>query len=216
MIISQPDRVLLARQIERYARELTGDILDIGSGKLRRYERFCTSVKSYRTLDVEASFGPDIVGSAEAIPLPDATVDGVICTQVLEHVPHPWIAMAEIARVLRPGGKCLITVPQTSELHEEPHDFFRFTKYALERLCADNGLRLEATDQRGSFHGTQAQMRIRALINRWSPYENRWAMFVLWPVTTLLSKAAMWRDARASHPSYARHAIGWCIIASKP
>lgn len=216
MIITQPDRLLLARQIEHFARSLTGDILDIGCGKLRRYERFCTSVKSYRTLDVEASFEPDIVGSAEAIPLPDASVDAVICTQVLEHVEHPWIAMKEIARVLRSGGKCLVTVPQTSELHEEPHDYYRFTKYALESLCRDNGLRVEVMDQRGSFFATQAQMRIRGLINRWSPYQRRAAMFALWPLTAALSFLALRRERLPMHPSHARHAIGWCMVAAKP
>lgn len=215
MIIPQPDRILLAREIETHARRLSGDILDIGCGKLRRYARFCTSVKTYRTLDVDASFEPDIVGSAEAIPLPDASVDAVICTQVLEHVEHPWIAMKEIARILRPGGKCLITVPQTNELHEEPHDYYRFTKYALESLCRDNGLRIDAMEQRGSFFATQAQMHIRGLINRWSPYQNRIAMYALWPVCAFLAFAGMKRDEFSRHPTFLRHAIGWCFVATK-
>jgi len=214
MIIPQPDRILLQLQTGTYSHMLSGDILDIGCGKARRYGSF-PEARSYKTLDIDPLNQPDIIASAEAIPLPDGSIDGVICTQVLEHVEHPWIAMKEIARVLRTGGRCLITVPQANELHEEPHDYYRFTKYALESLCRDNNLEIEALDQRGRQFTTQTQMQIRGFINRWLPYEHKSAMLVLWPITTLLTFVAFQRDRIQTHASYSRHAIGWCIVARK-
>lgn len=216
MIITQPDRVLLAEEVARHAPMLRGTVLDVGSGRYRRYQHLCTGATEYRTLDHDPAGGPDIVGSAEHIPLPDASVDGVLCTQVLEHLPHPWLAIAEMYRVLRPGGRIVLTAPQTNELHEEPHDYFRYTNYGLRRLFEDAGFVVEAIEQRGKYHATLMQIRIRHLVNSWRPYDRRWAMWILCPLTMLLTRWAIWRDSVSSGPAVALHAIGWCVLAKKP
>jgi SAM-dependent methyltransferase len=215
MIITQPDRVLLADEVGRHAHRLRGKVLDVGSGRSRRYERLFTNATAYLTLDVDPAGKPDLVGSAEAIPLPDASVDGVLCTQVLEHVPHPWVAVREMYRVLRPGGCLLLTAPQTNELHEEPRDFFRYTSHGLKVLLEDAGFRIDRMEQRGRYHATLMQIRIRHLVNTWRPYERPWAMWVLGPLTRVLTAWALWRDRRSASPA-ALHAIGWCVLAHKP
>ncbi len=216
MIISQPDRVLLIKQIKTFAPRLTGKILDVGSGRSRRYEAFCTNKTSYLTMDHSADGHPDIVGSAEAIPLADESVDGILCTQVLEHVPHPWTAVQEMHRVLQPGGLCLLTIPQENELHEEPHDYFRYTCHGLRSLFEDAGFQVLEIDQRGKYHALMAQMRIRHLINTWRPYEHKWAMCLLYPFTKILTHWSLWRDAMSRNPADTLDAIGWCILAQKP
>lgn len=216
MIVTQPDRTLLLRQIERLAPTLQGDLLDIGAGECRRYAALFKHVKSYRTLDPNAQWNPDIVGSAEAIPLPDASVDSVLSTQVLEHVPHPWIVIQEMFRVLRPGGHVLLTIPQVNELHEEPHDYFRYTSYGLQSLLTDAGFVVEDMHQRGKYHAMTMQIRIRHLINTWKPYQRKWVMLILGPLTLILTKYAVWRDSVSRNPAAALHTIGWAVLAKKP
>ena len=215
MIVAQPDRILLQEQIARYAPKLTGALLDVGAGHCRRYAACFRHVSSYRTLDWDPAGNPDIVGSAEAIPLPDASIDSILCTQVLEHVPHPDRALREFFRILRPGGHCLLTVPQENELHEEPHDYFRYTKYGLCVLFEEEGFTMEHIDQRGGYHAMRMQIRIRHLVNTWKPYERRWAMRVLSPLTLLLTRYALWRDRHCHNPAAKLHAIGWCVLAKK-
>jgi len=75
-----------------------------------------------------------------ALPVKSATADCVLCTQVVEHVPRPWEVFAEAARVLKPGGSLLLSAPQSQWLHEEPHDYYRYTKYGLMELARSAGL----------------------------------------------------------------------------
>ena len=216
VIITQPDRILLAKQVATYARQLTGDLLDCGAGECRRYAALFKHVRSYKTLDPNPEWKPDIPGSAEAIPLPDASVDSVLSTQVLEHVPHPWKVIREFHRVLRPGGRCLLTAPQENELHEEPHDYFRYTKYGLRVLFEEAGFTIEAMDQRGGYHAMMMQLRIRHLVNTWKPYERRCTMWILAPLTLLLTRYALFRDRLSRNSAAKLHTIGWCVLARKP
>ncbi len=216
MIISQPDRILLAKQVERLAKELSGTLLDVGSGDGRRYDGLAPAVTKRIRLEIDAKFAPDIVGSAEQIPLPDAAVDSVICTQVLEHLPHPAKAVAEMFRVLRPLGRALLTVPQWNELHEEPHDYFRYTCFGLRTLCQEAGFRVIKIEERGNYHSCLAQMRIRRWIDAFHPYQNSVAMMFLGPISKLYARYALWRDDHDSSPASLKHALGWAVLLEKP
>ena len=85
---------------------------------------------------------PDAWGSGLQLPFRDETGDTVVCLQVLEHVPQPARLLAEIKRVLRPGGVLLLTAPHIWGVHEEPHDYFRFTPHGLRHLAQTVGLRV--------------------------------------------------------------------------
>lgn len=95
----------------------------------------------------------DYVSDAAAIPVANASFDAVLCTEVLEHVPEPIELVREIARVLRPGGKLILTAPLGSGIHQEPFHFYGgFTPYWYERFLAQAGfenVRVEANA--GSF-----------------------------------------------------------------
>lgn len=216
MIVSQPDRILLRRQVERLSARLSGTLLDVGGGDGKRYDDAAKGVTRRIRLEIDAKFKPDIIGSAEAIPLEAASVDSVLCTQVLEHVPHPWKAMAEMFRVLRPGGLALITAPQMNELHEEPHDYFRYTPFGLRSLCEDVGFRVLEIDQRGGYFSALAQMRIRRWIDALRPYQRPWAMWLLAPTSKVYAGLALWRDAHRASPITRKHAIGWAVLLEKP
>ena len=136
--------------IHRFAE---GRALDIGSGRSPfkpALERRCTSVTS---VDVEErSDQVDLIADVQEMPaVATGSFETVLSTQVLEHVPRPWDGLAEIARVLAPGGRLILSVPHLSAIHEAPHDYFRFTPYALRALCIDVGLEVEELDRTGGL-----------------------------------------------------------------
>jgi SAM-dependent methyltransferase len=76
------------------------------------------------------------------LPFDDKSFDTVLLTDVLEHLPEPASTLNEIARVLRPDGKLLLGVPFLYWIHEEPHDYHRYTEFALRRMCERSGLKI--------------------------------------------------------------------------
>lgn len=113
-------------------------VLDVGCGNKPYADLFVNC--EYIGMDsIDSGSKPDIVGDAQKLPCEDESVDIVFCTQVIEHLPRPWLLFEEAFRVLRPGGKLIITAPFVWPLHEVPHDFFRFSRYGLQSLTLHSG-----------------------------------------------------------------------------
>ena len=122
---------------------LSGLVLDVGCGEMPFRGLLPAGVR-YTGLDVLAAddFGmrrhPEILAfDGQHIPFPDASVDHILCTEVLEHAEDPVALIADMHRVLRPGGTLLVTVPFAARVHYAPHDYHRFTRYGLVRLFSD-------------------------------------------------------------------------------
>lgn len=132
---------LTTRALRQHAR---GSCLDAGSGRGPYHQLLLARCRSVTTMDVEdRARKVDVKGDIQAMQaFTDGEFDLVLCTQVLEHVPRPWDAMSEFRRVLRPGGKLILTVPHLSAMHEVPHDYYRFTRFGLQTLCDRAGLRI--------------------------------------------------------------------------
>lgn len=120
----------------------TGRVLDVGCGHMPFRHFALRHVTAYEGFDVERrTDGVTHIGDAEAMTgLASDTYDSVFSFEVLEHLPHPQRAVGEMARVLKPGGVLLLTVPHLSRLHEEPHDYFRYTVHGLRTMLHDAGL----------------------------------------------------------------------------
>src|SRR6266571_3855056 len=107
-------------------------VLDVGAGPCRYRALFAhCEYKSQDSKPLEESatgwgaYGSiDYVSDITSIPVPDASFDVVLCTEVLEHVPEPIAAIREIARILRPGGTLLLTAPQRSGAHQRPYHYY--------------------------------------------------------------------------------------------
>lgn len=117
-------------------------ILDVGSGFAPYRELF--AAHTYLTSDWEGTqyspeSAPDYICPADDLPLDEGSLDGLVCTQVLEHLVDPRTALAEFHRVLRPGGKLWVTTPLTWYLHELPNDYYRFTSFGLAHLVSGAG-----------------------------------------------------------------------------
>ena len=120
-----------------------GTLIDIGCGT-KPYQALLKSfVDEHIGVDYEGSLHGrdmiDLLGSAYAIPAPDAYFDSALCTSVLEHLEEPEQALRECYRVLKLGGVAIYSVPFIWHLHEEPRDFYRFSKYGLDYLFKKAG-----------------------------------------------------------------------------
>lgn len=141
---------------------LSGLALDVGSGECpyrSLAERYASQLflMDHNNQPIKISLRGDI----QNIPLRSGALDSVLCFQVLEHVANPFEGIAEISRVLKPGGILLLSVPHLSRLHELPHDYYRYTEYGLRELAKTGGfevLELEPVGGLVSFLGHQLSM----------------------------------------------------------
>lgn len=125
--------------IKNYAH---GKMLDIGCG-LKPYESlFEDQVNNYIGMDWPAAPGKaklDIVADALALPILNNSVDTVLATELIEHLPDPEQFIAEVSRVLRKNGFFILSFPFMEALHEEPRDYFRFTHHGIRVILERNG-----------------------------------------------------------------------------
>ncbi|HEY1536785.1 MAG TPA: class I SAM-dependent methyltransferase [Polyangiaceae bacterium] len=152
---------LVIRALESVAPLARGRLLDVGCGDKPYLEIFEPYVSQYLGVEHEASFrhttsatrtrGPDVLYDGKRLPFADGEFDTVLSVQTLEHTPEPQALLREMARVLRPGGVLLLTAPFSFRLHEQPHDYFRYSPHGLRVLCAEAGLLVERCEPMGNL-----------------------------------------------------------------
>jgi SAM-dependent methyltransferase len=208
----------IARAYDAHARPyLRGDLVDLGCGRVPFHILYGPLVTSDTTVDWSRSVhGDDHVDVAcsldEALPFPDASFDTALLSDVVEHLPRPGATMAEVARVLRPGGCVILNTPFLYPLHEEPWDYQRLTRHGLTRLVGDAGLEPEILVETGGGLDTVADTLAKmstALPVAGAPL----AMGIqraLGALSGLMARTGAGRRARALWPS------GYLLIARKP
>jgi len=138
-------RSALHQAMRDCAHELDGRLLDVGCG-IKPY-RSLFKVTEYVGLDIDSTVArqrgvADVFYSGQAFPFEASSFDAVLCNQVLEHVFNPDEFLAEIERVLRPGGKLLLTVPFVWDEHEQPWDYARYSSFGLKALLEKRSFRI--------------------------------------------------------------------------
>lgn len=209
------DRVVACYEaaLPRFAR---GALLDLGCGTVPLHGLYAPHVASSTCVDWAASphttHHIDIEADlTQPLPLADATFDTVILSDVLEHVPEPRALLAEIARVSVPGGHLLLNVPFLYGLHELPHDYFRYTRFALERMVGEAGfelLQLQAVG--GSLH-VLADITAKHLVHL--PLLGAPLAMALQGVVALLDRTAL--GARLAATTAERFPSGYFLVAKR-
>ncbi len=151
--------------LERYARQyIRGRLIDIGCGTKPYRTLISPFVTEHIGLDHAASphdkSNVDLVGSAFDIPADDSSFDSALCSSVLEHLEEPEQAIRECYRVLRSGGIAIYSMPFIWHLHEEPRDFFRYSKYGLRYLFEKAGFEIIEIDPLTGFWVTFGQLLV--------------------------------------------------------
>jgi SAM-dependent methyltransferase len=165
------------KAMKDFGRKFSSDqkVLDIGCGT-KPYQHFFQC--EYIGVDPLEKAHPDILAPAWDIPVANDSFDGVILNQSLEHIRYTEETIAEIKRILKPGGFAIVTVPHTMKNHSEPipanlspfsgrkdiircidywqEDYYRFTKYALLSLFAD--FKIISLKETSGYAGTLVQL----------------------------------------------------------
>ncbi len=119
------------------------------SARMRQFE--ARTGARVRHVAIDPDERSPLRGLAEQLPLRDGSADLVLCTQMLEHVRRPDAAVAEMRRVMRPGGVCLLTTHGTWFYHPDPEDYWRWTGAGLRALFTAAGFeRVEVTPVGGT------------------------------------------------------------------
>lgn len=192
-----------------------GDLLDVGAGDVPYREYFSDRVNLYHTVDYEKRID-DIDFEADAQDMSGVIdsdrYDTVLLLEVLEHVPNPFKVVGELYRVLRKDGKVILSVPHLSRLHEEPYDFYRYTKYGLRHLFEEAGFsEVEIIPRGGFFCFLTHQVSTILLCLTWHIPLIRNIVFFLnkW----LVVRPAFWLDTFTDRSKI--FALGYVLIAKK-
>lgn len=145
---------------------LKGNLLDIGCGKMpyKNYILENSRVDRYIGLDIENALQydkevkPDFIWDGIKMPFESNSFETAFGTEVLEHCPEPEIILKEVYRVLKPDGIFFFTVPFLWNLHEVPHDEYRYTPFSLQRHLENTGFRDIEIKATGGWHASMAQM----------------------------------------------------------
>lgn len=175
------------------AEHLHGRLLDAGAGKLPHRPLVNELTSEYVSLDFKLTHPElDVVADVQSMPMSDNSFDSAICIEVLEHVPNPEKALRELLRVLKPGGKLVFSVPHFLYLHNEPYDFYRYTKYGLQELAQRVGFRVVMIKPSGGLLCFLQGVAATAAVGL------TYGVPIIWPVVLWVNRttagAAIWLD----------------------
>ena len=126
-------------------------ILDVG-GRLQPYRELLDGrIRRYVSLDIRQTPLVDVIAAGERIPFTRDTFDLILCTQELEYVPEPKVVIAEIHRVLRPGGTLILSAP-AAQPRDADEECWRFHPAGLRKLLAGYA-DVEVVPEGGSITG---------------------------------------------------------------
>jgi SAM-dependent methyltransferase len=165
-------------------------VLDYGAGGSPYRSLFHNS--EYRRADILSSTGCDyLIAEDGTVPEKAATFDLVLSTQVLEHVENPSSYLSECFRLLRPGGKLVLTTHGSYEDHECPYDFWRWTADGLRRDLIEAGFEILVLEKLTT--GPRAIMFLIERYLRMASFSRRTLPgMMLWTCQKLLSRCRHW------------------------
>ena len=143
--------------------QFRGTVIDIGCGDMPYRSLLLarpSQANKYIGLDLKHNtyVKPDLEWDGRTLPFQDGSIDCALATEVLEHCPRPERVTDEAWRVLKPGGFLFFTVPFLWPLHSVPHDQYRYTPFALERILRSSGFEHITLRSLGGWDASLGQM----------------------------------------------------------
>ncbi|MFN8707241.1 MAG: class I SAM-dependent methyltransferase [Planctomyces sp.] len=201
---------------ENFPIHCCGRLVDLGCGKVPLYEAYRDHVDSVTCVDWPGSLhGSQHIDVAHDLnkPLPFGSeeFDTILLSDVLEHIAEPHRLCAEMARILRPGGKCLLNTPFFYWLHEVPFDFYRYTEFGLRNLLEKAGFRILLLKPTGGSLEIFADLLSKHFLR--FPLIGSLAASWIQQCASMLRRIPAIR--RFSHNSAARFPLSYFVIAEK-
>jgi SAM-dependent methyltransferase len=211
-------------------------LLDLGCGTIPYKDIYSLSHSLSVAADFDIRSTIDVRLRADVLPFCDSSFDTVLITEVIEHLPYPAHAIAEIVRVLKPAGRLVMTWPFAFSLHELPHDYNRFTEFGMAITLEQHGLRVESLRRRGDMLSVlvtlvgQLLTGFGLLVTR-TPVLGPLLRFISWACTAFnnalvlitywstKSSARLYPDRPGARLSgtgqLAQWTLGYCLVARK-
>lgn len=158
-----------------------GRVLDIGGKKENKRGRFrppLEAVECWEYANIDATTQPDYLAPAESLPILAASFDMVLLSEVLEHLPEPEKALAEIFRVLRAGGVLICAAPFLFPLHADPEDYQRWLPSKYGQVLGDIGFTEITITPMGGFFAVYHDL-LQSASRFWFQQEPRGGMAAL-------------------------------------
>lgn len=192
---------------------LKGDMLDCGCGQAPYYIIYKDVVKTVTCVDWEVTdqehdyldFKMDL---NKPLLFENQKFDSILLADVLEHIYEPKLLLAELTKILNPGGNLVVFVPFYYWIHSEPHDYHRYTEYALKQMCLDSGLEVSYLKPYGGYFDIGFDLINKFFLKR------------TWSINTLIAcskwiKKTRYYKKRASF-RLESFPLGYMLVATKP
>jgi SAM-dependent methyltransferase len=206
-------RLVRAEAIAERVGLARGLLVDVGAGR----QPYAAMFRPYVRRIVAVEFpGPspradvDVMADAHALPLRRGAADTVLCVEVLEYLADPRRAVAELARVLAPGGTLLLTAPQIRGASDEANDYWRFGRAGLALLAAEAGLTGVRVEPCGGFFAAYGQRASSAL---WTSLGARWPRRLVTTLCGSVQAPSLIADQLGLGRDETLH---WILTARKP
>lgn len=204
-------------------------ILDAGAGE-QRYKKYCAHLRYLsqdfgQYIDGQNRIGlhpkswdtskVDIISDITRIPIKNNSFDNVLCSEVLEHVLDPDLCIKELSRVLKKGGKLILTAPFCAQTHFAPYFFYTgFSIYWYRQILAKYNLKIIRLEPNGNFFDYLGQelLRFPRVARRYSYFQLAGFMlyFLVVPLVALLLLVS-----KLSKGSEDQLCFGWYLLVKK-
>lgn len=193
-----------------------GDVLDLGCGKVPLYQAYRPFAKTITCVDWENSLHQnDFLDSYADLNAPmqlaSDQYDAIILSDVLEHIKEPKVLFKEMNRVLKTDGILLLNVPFFYSIHEEPHDYHRYTKYALQALASESGFEVIEIEPLGGAPEVLADILGKVMFK--IPYIGKFCALMIQKITSVFLKTKP--GAMLSKKTQDKFPIAYGMIAKK-
>lgn len=194
-----------------------GKLLDLGCGKVPLYAAYKEFITDNICVDWSNTFHKNEyldyeLDLTKKLPFNDNEFDTIILSDVLEHIPVPELLWREMTRILTMNGKIIMNVPFYYWLHEQPHDYYRYTEFALRRFAQNCGLRLVQLEPTGGAPEIMTDIFAKNIL-RLPKVGRSLALIAQW-VTLRFIRTKLGK--RISVATSSNFPLGYFLVAEKP
>lgn len=203
--------------VEAFAQSLPrgAHLLDAGAGE-GRYKPWFPRLH-YVGLDLAVgdtswNYGRlDVIADLNELPFADATFDAALNIVTIEHLQEPLRALTEIARTLRPGAPFLLVAPLEWEVHQAPHDYFRYTRHGMQLILEKAGFDRIVIHPSGGYFRLMSRRMLNGLQFFGGGY--RWLLFL--PAAAILIPLSLVLPLFEGLDQHRNFTLGYLCTAQK-
>lgn len=202
-------RLWLDSVLQSFAHEMRGVVVDVGGKRENKRGVFQPPedhAKTWWYINLDMGTRPNVYGDVQQIPLRGQSVDCILCTEVLEHLPRPERCVDEMHRLLRDGGLVLASAPFLYPVHADPFDYQRFTEDGLRNLFKE--FKTVEVHRMGGYLGTLGLMLELGIMN----IDNRLARWAMKWVSRWLCRRDLAHFGNASE-AWSKFTTGYFVRA---